>query len=151
MPSKTVKQCAPSTIHSEWHHHPRLSKSPQQQQLTHAKTRNRRWMDSAPGTHCDCHHQQQGSRRVSRYSSRASSQTPWTRRRDTPPPPPVQSHGNGTRPQPAAGTQRTRSEQSPKEPHAEADPHPSTTRRLTPRGHTECTVSSIELIRRPSL
>ncbi|RNF20681.1 hypothetical protein TcG_03459 [Trypanosoma cruzi] len=58
---------------------------------------------------------------------------------------------NGIRPQPAAGTQyRTRSKQSPKEPHAEADPHPSMTRCLTPRGHTEHTVSSIELIRRPS-
>ncbi|RNC36240.1 hypothetical protein TcCL_Unassigned00806 [Trypanosoma cruzi] len=42
---------------------------------------------------------------------------------------------NGIRPQPAAGTQRTRSKQSPKEPHAEAIPHPSTTRRLTPCGH----------------
>ncbi|RNC40000.1 hypothetical protein TcCL_NonESM10579 [Trypanosoma cruzi] len=58
---------------------------------------------------------------------------------------------NGIRPQPAAGTQRTRSKQSPKEPHAEADPHPCMTRRLTPRGHTECTVSSMELMPRPSL
>ncbi|RNF15381.1 hypothetical protein TcG_07086 [Trypanosoma cruzi] len=58
---------------------------------------------------------------------------------------------NGIQPQPAAGTQRTRSEQSPKEPHAEADPHPSMTRRLTPCGHTEHTVSPIELILRPSL
>ncbi|RNC39684.1 hypothetical protein TcCL_NonESM10937, partial [Trypanosoma cruzi] len=62
-----------------------------------------------------------------------------------------QSHGNGIRPQPAANTQRTPSKQSPKEPHAEADPHPAMTRRLTPRGHTERTVSTIELIRRPSL
>ncbi|RNF09750.1 hypothetical protein TcG_09784 [Trypanosoma cruzi] len=51
---------------------------------------------------------------------------------------------------PAANTQRTPSKQSPKEPHAEADPHPSMTRRLTPRGHTERTVSSIELMPRPS-
>ncbi|RNC52943.1 hypothetical protein TcCL_ESM09770 [Trypanosoma cruzi] len=58
---------------------------------------------------------------------------------------------NGIRPQPAAGTQRTRSKQSPKEPHAETDPHPSMTRRLTPRGHTKRTVSSIELMPRPSL
>ncbi|EAN82425.1 hypothetical protein TcCL_Unassigned00584 [Trypanosoma cruzi] len=52
---------------------------------------------------------------------------------------------------PAANTQRTPSKQSPKEPHAEADPHPPMTRRLTPRGHTECTVSSMELMPRPSL
>ncbi|RNE98431.1 hypothetical protein TcG_12317 [Trypanosoma cruzi] len=58
---------------------------------------------------------------------------------------------NGIQPQPAANTQRTRSEQSPKEPHAEADPHPSMTRRLTPCGHAERTISSIELIRPPSL
>ncbi|RNC35070.1 hypothetical protein TcCL_Unassigned02074 [Trypanosoma cruzi] len=58
---------------------------------------------------------------------------------------------NGTRPQPAANRQRTRSEQSPKEPHAEADPHQPMTRRLAPCGHTECTVSSIDLILRPSL
>ncbi|RNC56141.1 hypothetical protein TcCL_ESM06337 [Trypanosoma cruzi] len=62
------------------------------------------------------------------------------------------SHGNGIRPQPAAGTQRTRSEQSPKEPHTrKRGLHPAMTRRLSPRGHTECTVSSIEIIRRPSL
>ncbi|RNC33790.1 hypothetical protein TcCL_Unassigned03483 [Trypanosoma cruzi] len=30
-------------------------------------------------------------------------------------------------------------------------PHPPTTRRLSPCGHTECTFSSIEIIRRPSL
>ncbi|RNC36353.1 hypothetical protein TcCL_Unassigned00695 [Trypanosoma cruzi] len=58
---------------------------------------------------------------------------------------------NGTRPQSAANTQRTRSEQSPKEPHAEADLHQPMTRRLSSRGHTECTVSSIDLILRPSL
>ncbi|RNF05697.1 hypothetical protein TcG_10558 [Trypanosoma cruzi] len=57
---------------------------------------------------------------------------------------------NGIRPRPAAGTQRTTSEQSPKEPHAEAIPHPSMTRRLTSCGHTECGISS-ELILRPSL
>ncbi|RNC36704.1 hypothetical protein TcCL_Unassigned00319 [Trypanosoma cruzi] len=51
----------------------------------------------------------------------------------------------------AANTQRTRSEQSPKEPHAEAGPHPSMTRRLIPCGHTEHTISPIELILRPSL
>ncbi|RNC39905.1 hypothetical protein TcCL_NonESM10688 [Trypanosoma cruzi] len=52
---------------------------------------------------------------------------------------------------PAANTLRTRSKQSPKEPHAEAIPHPSMTRRLSPCGHTEHTVSSIDLIRHPSL
>ncbi|ESS61082.1 hypothetical protein TCDM_11344 [Trypanosoma cruzi Dm28c] len=52
---------------------------------------------------------------------------------------------------PADNTQRTRSKKSPKEPHAEAIPHPSMTRRLTPCGHTECTVSSTELMPRPSL
>ncbi|ESS60923.1 hypothetical protein TCDM_11526 [Trypanosoma cruzi Dm28c] len=52
---------------------------------------------------------------------------------------------------PTANTQRTWSKQSPKEPQAEADPHPSMTRRLTPSGHTECTVSTIDLILRPSL
>ncbi|RNF13279.1 hypothetical protein TcG_08559 [Trypanosoma cruzi] len=60
---------------------------------------------------------------------------------------------NGIRPQPAAGTQRTRSEQSPKEPHAEAIPHPSS-HDAAPhptRSHGERTVSSTELIRRPSL
>ncbi|RNC53429.1 hypothetical protein TcCL_ESM09230 [Trypanosoma cruzi] len=58
---------------------------------------------------------------------------------------------NGIQPQPAAGTQRIRSEQSPKEPHAEADHHPAMARRLTPCGYTECIISSIELILRPSL
>ncbi|RNC33856.1 hypothetical protein TcCL_Unassigned03415 [Trypanosoma cruzi] len=59
---------------------------------------------------------------------------------------------NGTRPQPAANKQISHtSKQSPKEPHAEADPHQPMTRRLTPCGHTECTVSSIDLILRPSL
>ncbi|RNE99925.1 hypothetical protein TcG_12047 [Trypanosoma cruzi] len=78
----------------------------------------------------------------------------WTRkRRDTPPPlSPVRSHGQRhTATARSQQTQRTRSKQSPKEPHAEAIPHPSTTRRLTPRGHAERTVSPIELIRRPSL
>ncbi|RNC36159.1 hypothetical protein TcCL_Unassigned00893 [Trypanosoma cruzi] len=78
----------------------------------------------------------------------------WTRTRsDTPPPPPpVQSHGQrDTATAPKANKYRTRNEKSPKEPHAEADPHPATTRRRSPRGHTERTVSSIELIRRPSL
>ncbi|RNC60686.1 hypothetical protein TcCL_ESM01678 [Trypanosoma cruzi] len=59
---------------------------------------------------------------------------------------------NRIRPQPRSRqTQRTRSEQSPKEPHAEADPHPAMTRSLGPRGHTERTVSPIELILRSSL
>ncbi|ESS55495.1 hypothetical protein TCDM_13026 [Trypanosoma cruzi Dm28c] len=77
----------------------------------------------------------------------------WTRTRsDTPPPPPVQSHGQrDTATARCQQTQRTRSEQSPKEPNAEADPHPSMTRCLTPRGHTERTVSSTEIIRRQSL
>ncbi|RNE97686.1 hypothetical protein TcG_13275 [Trypanosoma cruzi] len=57
---------------------------------------------------------------------------------------------NGIRSQPAAGTQRTRSKQSPKEPNAEADPHPPMTRRLSTRGHTERTFSRIDLILRPS-
>ncbi|RNC32022.1 hypothetical protein TcCL_Unassigned05413, partial [Trypanosoma cruzi] len=43
---------------------------------------------------------------------------------------------NGIQPQPRSQqTQRTRSKQSPKEPHAEAIPHPPTTRRLAPCGH----------------
>ncbi|RNC36443.1 hypothetical protein TcCL_Unassigned00575 [Trypanosoma cruzi] len=59
---------------------------------------------------------------------------------------------NGIRPQPRSQqTQRIRSEQSPKEPHAEADHHPPMTRRLSPRSHTECIVSLIELMLRPSL
>ncbi|RNE97070.1 hypothetical protein TcG_12723 [Trypanosoma cruzi] len=53
--------------------------------------------------------------------------------------------------QPSTQQYRTRSKQSPKEPHAEAIPHPSMTRRLTPCGHTERTISSIEIIRPPSL
>ncbi|RNC56128.1 hypothetical protein TcCL_ESM06323 [Trypanosoma cruzi] len=58
----------------------------------------------------------------------------------------------GIRPQLAANTQRTQSEQPLKEPHTrKRGPHPPMTRRLSPRGHTECTVSSIEIIRRPSL
>ncbi|RNC40424.1 hypothetical protein TcCL_NonESM10098 [Trypanosoma cruzi] len=93
-------------------------------------------------------HEERAAGPAAQFTHHETASTQGTR---TPPPPPVQSHGNGIRPQPAAGTQRTRSKQSPKEPHAEADPHPSTTRRLTPCGHTECTVSSIDLIRRPSL
>ncbi|RNC36714.1 hypothetical protein TcCL_Unassigned00272, partial [Trypanosoma cruzi] len=52
---------------------------------------------------------------------------------------------------PAANTQHARSKLSHKVPHAEAGPHPPMTRRLTPCGHTECTDSPIERIRRPSL
>ncbi|RNC54116.1 hypothetical protein TcCL_ESM08478 [Trypanosoma cruzi] len=84
------------------------------------------------------------------HTHAASSHTQCTRRRDTPPPHPVQSHRQRIRPQPAAGTERIRSKLSPKEPHAEADPHPSMTRRLTPCGHTECSISPIDLILRPS-
>ncbi|RNC47295.1 hypothetical protein TcCL_NonESM02768 [Trypanosoma cruzi] len=83
-----------------------------------------------------------------REAHTASSHTQWTRRRSDPPPspPPVQSHGQrDTATARRQQTQRTRSKQSPKEPHAEAIPHPSMTRRLSPRGHTECNASSIEL------
>ncbi|RNC36890.1 exo-alpha-sialidase, partial [Trypanosoma cruzi] len=43
------------------------------QQLTHTDTRNRRWKNSAPGTHSDGHHQQQEPRRVLLYSSRVGT------------------------------------------------------------------------------
>ncbi|ESS63247.1 hypothetical protein TCDM_08991 [Trypanosoma cruzi Dm28c] len=52
----------------------------------------------------------------------------WARRRSDPPPPsPVQSHGQRGTATAQQPTQRTRSKQSPKEPHAEADPHPAMT------------------------
>ncbi|RNC32416.1 exo-alpha-sialidase [Trypanosoma cruzi] len=51
---------------------------------------------------------------------------------------------------PTANTQRTRSELS-KSREQKRGPHPSMTRRLTPCSHTECTISPIELILRPSL
>ncbi|ESS60862.1 hypothetical protein TCDM_11582 [Trypanosoma cruzi Dm28c] len=78
----------------------------------------------------------------------ASIHPEWKMRRDTAPSsPPVQSHGQRDTATARCQQYRTRNKKSPKEPHAEADPHPSMTRRLAPRGHTECTVSSIELTR----
>ncbi|RNC36066.1 exo-alpha-sialidase [Trypanosoma cruzi] len=62
----------------------------------------------------------------------------WTRTRsDTPPPPPVKSHGQrdtATAPKP---TNIAHGASNHPKTHAEADPHPATTRRHSPRGHTE--------------
>ncbi|ESS62136.1 hypothetical protein TCDM_10238 [Trypanosoma cruzi Dm28c] len=113
-----------------------------------------RQLRTSPHTHTSSQCRQSAGERI-RPSTQQTHTPPavihqWTRRNDTPPSsPPVQSHGQ--RNTATAKTQRTPSEQSPKEPHAEAIPHPPTTRRLTPRGHAERTVSPIEPIRRPSL
>ncbi|RNC34865.1 exo-alpha-sialidase [Trypanosoma cruzi] len=76
----------------------------------------------------------------------------WARKRDTPPPPPVQSHGQqDTTTARCRHTKHSERTITQRATRAEADPHPSMTRCPTPCGHTECTLSSIELTRRPSL
>ncbi|RNF02561.1 hypothetical protein TcG_11540 [Trypanosoma cruzi] len=109
--------------------------------------------DCVPAGHSRCRqprgHSNNSVRETSQRCQSAGERIrPSTQQTHTPPSPPVHSHGNGVRPQPRS--QRTRSKQSPKEPHAEAIPHPSMTRRLTPCGRTECTVSTIEITLRPS-